>query len=121
MSKVDKFWQYAEEAMLGARHSKNETEKRALLDLARSWTQAALQSEGTIVVTASQEAAKTAKLALAEYSWGSASIFLLPAAIRPPAAASAIPALDRRVRPNTAKAPPPISTARATVCSELAR
>ena len=46
MSTTDQFWQYAEEAMLGARHSKNETEKRALLDLARSWTHAALQSEG---------------------------------------------------------------------------
>ena len=66
MSTTDRFWQYAEEAMLGARHSKNETEKRALLDLARSWTQAALQSEGTLVVIASLEATDAAKLALAK-------------------------------------------------------
>ena len=63
MSTTDQFWQYAEEAMLGARHSKNETEKRALLDLSRSWTQAALQSEGTIFVTASLEGVKAAKFA----------------------------------------------------------
>ena len=49
MTQANQFWQYAEEAMLGARHSKNETEKRALLELARSWTQAALQSESILV------------------------------------------------------------------------
>ena len=49
MSNADQFWQYAEEAMLGARHSKNEREKRALLNLARIWTQAALESEVTVV------------------------------------------------------------------------
>jgi hypothetical protein len=41
MSKVDKFWQYAEEAMRRAEQSHNEKEKQALLDLARTWTQAA--------------------------------------------------------------------------------
>jgi hypothetical protein len=66
MSTTDQFWQYAEEAMLGARHSKNETEKRALLDLARSWTQAALQSESTPFIIASVEATNAAKLALAK-------------------------------------------------------
>lgn len=65
MSTTDQFWQFAEEAMLGARHAKNETEKRALLDLARSWTQAALQSEGTLMMAASLEATNAAKLALA--------------------------------------------------------
>jgi hypothetical protein len=53
---TDQFWAYAEEAMLDARHSKNGTEKRALLDLARMWTQAALRSEGEIVVIAGQAA-----------------------------------------------------------------
>jgi len=65
MSATDQFWQYAEEAMLGARHSKNETEKRALLDLARSWSQAALQRESTLFIIASQEATNAAKFALA--------------------------------------------------------
>jgi hypothetical protein len=66
MSQSNHFWQYADEAMLGARHAKNETEKRALLDLARSWTQAALQSGDTIVPIASLEGAKAAKVALAK-------------------------------------------------------
>jgi hypothetical protein len=46
MSKADQFRQYAEEAMRWARQSKTENEKQALLDLARTWTQAALRSEG---------------------------------------------------------------------------
>jgi hypothetical protein len=45
MSKSNQFLQYAEEAMLSARHSIDEIEKLALLDLARLWTQASLQSE----------------------------------------------------------------------------
>ena len=78
MSTTDQFWQYAEEAMLGARHSKNATEKRALLDLARSWTQAALQSEGTVFVTASLEATNAAKLALAKRAVAESQIALPP-------------------------------------------
>ena len=45
MSDTDQFWIYAEEALLSARQAKTDEDKRALLDLARSWTQAALQSE----------------------------------------------------------------------------
>jgi hypothetical protein len=44
MSKSDLFWQYAEEAMRRADQSHNEKEKAALLDLARTWTQAAVAS-----------------------------------------------------------------------------
>jgi hypothetical protein len=45
MSKTDQFQQYAEEAMHWACRAKTEKEKQAYIDLARTWTQAALQSE----------------------------------------------------------------------------
>lgn len=47
MSNTKQFWEYAEEAMLSARQAKTDKDKHAFLDLARSWTQAALQSEST--------------------------------------------------------------------------
>ena len=43
MSQTDQFWQYAKEAMLSACDAKTDDDKQALLDLARTWTQAALQ------------------------------------------------------------------------------
>jgi hypothetical protein len=45
MSKADQFRQYAEEAMRWARQSKTEYEKQALIELARTWTQAAQRSD----------------------------------------------------------------------------
>ena len=42
MSKTDEFWLYAKEAMLSASYAKTDDERRGLLDLARTWTQAAL-------------------------------------------------------------------------------
>jgi hypothetical protein len=45
MSKADQFQQYAEEAMRWARQAKTEKEKQAYIDLARTWTQAVVQSE----------------------------------------------------------------------------
>jgi hypothetical protein len=56
MSNADKFWQYAEEAMLSAQQSKSENEKRTLMDLARTWTQAAMQSETAVVFDCPPEA-----------------------------------------------------------------
>jgi hypothetical protein len=50
MSNASEFWRYAEEAMLTARQSKTDNEKHAQLDLARTWTEAALRSESTGVV-----------------------------------------------------------------------
>jgi hypothetical protein len=47
MSKADEYWQYANEAMHWARRSKNEKEKLALIELARTWMQAALHREST--------------------------------------------------------------------------
>jgi hypothetical protein len=45
MSEADQFWEYAQEA---ARQVKTEKEKRNLLELARTWSQAALQSESNV-------------------------------------------------------------------------
>jgi hypothetical protein len=43
MSITDEFWQYAKEAMLSALVAKTPEDKEGLLELARTWTQAALQ------------------------------------------------------------------------------
>ena len=43
MSEADQFWQYAKEATLSACYAKNGQDKQSLLELARIWTQAALQ------------------------------------------------------------------------------
>jgi phage-related minor tail protein len=45
MQKAEQFRQYAEEAMRWAYQSKSQNEKEALIELARTWTQAAVQSE----------------------------------------------------------------------------
>jgi hypothetical protein len=42
MSKTDEFWQYAKEAILSASRAKTDDERQGLLDLAGTWTQAAL-------------------------------------------------------------------------------
>jgi hypothetical protein len=47
MSKADQFRQYADEAMRWAFQSKTKNEKEILVDLARTWTQAAVWSERT--------------------------------------------------------------------------
>jgi hypothetical protein len=43
MSETDQFWQYAREAMLSVAYAKTDEEKQDLIELARTWTQAALQ------------------------------------------------------------------------------
>jgi hypothetical protein len=43
MPDTDQFWQYAREALLSACYVKTDTDKHGLLELARTWTQAALQ------------------------------------------------------------------------------
>jgi hypothetical protein len=40
---TDQFWQYAKEATLSAATAKTDEDRQALLELARTWTQAALQ------------------------------------------------------------------------------
>jgi hypothetical protein len=66
MSKADQFRKYAEEAMCGARQSKTEKERQALIELACTWTQAAVQSEhifGVNEVRRSKELCKAAQSA----------------------------------------------------------
>ena len=48
MSETDQFWQYAKEALLSACYAKTEGDKQDLLDLARTWTQAALQQRKSL-------------------------------------------------------------------------
>jgi hypothetical protein len=42
MPNTDEFWHYAKEATLSASYAKTDDERQGLLDLARTWTQAAL-------------------------------------------------------------------------------
>jgi hypothetical protein len=42
MLQADQFWQYAKEAIISASRAETENERRGLLDLAGTWTQAAL-------------------------------------------------------------------------------
>jgi hypothetical protein len=42
MSKTDEFWQYAKEAIFCASRAKTDDERQGLLELAGTWTQAAL-------------------------------------------------------------------------------
>jgi hypothetical protein len=60
MSESAQLWKFAEEAMLSARQSKSEIEKSGLMDLARTWAQAALQSETTVAIKARAPEAKAA-------------------------------------------------------------
>ena len=42
MPTTDQFWQYAKEAILSVSSAKTDEERQGLLELARTWTQAAL-------------------------------------------------------------------------------
>jgi hypothetical protein len=48
MPKTDQFWQYAKEAVLSASYAKTDEDRQGLLDLARTWTQAALMERQSI-------------------------------------------------------------------------
>jgi hypothetical protein len=50
MSETDEFWQYAREAMLSVGYAKTDKEKRDPMELARTWTQAALQGRAPPLV-----------------------------------------------------------------------
>jgi len=56
MSITDQFWQYAKEAMLSASYAKT---RQGLLELARTWTQAALQERRSIDHDSPAEASAT--------------------------------------------------------------
>ena len=51
MSRTDEFWQYAKEAIVSASYAKTDDEKQDLLDLAGTWTQAALMARHAQVDT----------------------------------------------------------------------
>ena len=44
MWETDQFWKYAKEAILSAAAAKTNEDRQGLLELARTWTQAALKS-----------------------------------------------------------------------------
>lgn len=50
MLEATQFRQYAEDAMYSARLSKSKIEQQGLMDLARIWSQAAMQSEAILGV-----------------------------------------------------------------------
>ena len=56
MSKSKQFREYAAEALLWVAQSKTEEEKRLLLELVRTWTEAAVVSEFVPVVGSQPEA-----------------------------------------------------------------
>ena len=60
MSKTNHFRQYAEEAMCSAHQSKIQDEKEAFIELARTWTAAAVQSERIFAVSGSPPELRTA-------------------------------------------------------------
>jgi hypothetical protein len=43
MSETDQFWQFAKEAIVSVGYAESDKDKQDLLELARTWTQAALQ------------------------------------------------------------------------------
>jgi len=49
MLKTDQFWQYAKEAILSACYAKTDVDRQGLFELARTWTQAALQERASLV------------------------------------------------------------------------
>jgi hypothetical protein len=53
MLQTDQFWQYAKEAIISASYAKTDEERQGLLDLGRTWTQAALLERASVVGRAS--------------------------------------------------------------------
>ena len=49
MSKASEFRQYAEYALCGARLTKSQIEREALIDVAHMWAQAAIQAETVLI------------------------------------------------------------------------
>jgi hypothetical protein len=47
MSITDQFWQYAKEAILSADYAQTDKDREGLLELSRTWTQAALQERAS--------------------------------------------------------------------------
>ncbi len=60
MSKTDQFWQYAKEAIFSATFAKTDEDRQGLLELARTWTQAALMARASSVDRNNPDEANTA-------------------------------------------------------------
>jgi hypothetical protein len=60
MSETNRFRQYAEEAMRSAYQSKIQLEKESFIELARTWTEAAVQSDRIFLVSGSPPEHKSA-------------------------------------------------------------
>jgi hypothetical protein len=60
MSKTDQFWQYAKEAILSASCAESDEDRQGFLELARTWTQAALLERASSVDRNSPAEASTA-------------------------------------------------------------
>jgi hypothetical protein len=58
VSESDQFLKYAEEALLWVSQSKTEREKQLLLELACTWTRAAVASERTMAVNGTPAGAR---------------------------------------------------------------
>ena len=56
MSITDQFWQYAKEAILSALSAETDEERQGLLELSRTWTQAALLVRQSVNHDSSAEA-----------------------------------------------------------------
>ena len=65
MTDSSRFKQYAEEAIRRAVQSKNEDEQLALIELARTWTQAAAVSEASTIIPQTMEGPASAAGSLA--------------------------------------------------------
>jgi len=50
MSETDQFWRFAKEAIVSVGYAKSDKEKQDLFELARTWTQAALQQRARLLV-----------------------------------------------------------------------
>jgi hypothetical protein len=53
---TDQYWQYAKEAILSACDAKTDDDRQGLLELARTWTQAALVERQSINCASPSEA-----------------------------------------------------------------
>jgi hypothetical protein len=56
MSIADQFWQYAREALLSAYEAKTTDDRKDLLELAQTWTQAALVERHSLIDQTKQTA-----------------------------------------------------------------
>ena len=67
---TDQFWQYAKEAMLSACDAKSDDDRQGLLELARTWTHAALVERQSINRASPSEVLRRVRLLPVSSFWG---------------------------------------------------